>query len=88
VLHRTVVERGTARHSSLAPHLSVEELERRYRVTQDLVERSRWHFLWLLARGLTAKVIASITGYHCQRFVWSAAAHKARHLLPDASLTV
>jgi uncharacterized protein YerC len=27
------------------------------------VERSRWHFLWLLARGLTAKVIASITGY-------------------------
>jgi hypothetical protein len=31
--------------------------------TKDPVERSRWHFLWLLARGLTATVMASITGY-------------------------
>ncbi len=30
---------------------------------RDPVERSRWHVLWLLARGLTAKVIAGITGY-------------------------
>jgi transposase len=27
------------------------------------VERSRWRFLWLLARGFTAKAIAHITGY-------------------------
>lgn len=52
-----------ARHISLEPHLTIEELEGRYRSTKDPVERSRWHFLWLLARGLTAKVIASITGY-------------------------
>src|SRR5215469_6870564 len=52
-----------ARHISLAPHLTIEGLEGRYRSTKDPVERSRWHFLWLLARGLTAKVIASITGY-------------------------
>src|SRR5258707_655033 len=52
-----------ARHIHLEPHLTVEELARRYRSTKDPVERSRWHFLWLLARGLTAKVIASITGY-------------------------
>jgi hypothetical protein len=27
------------------------------------VERHHWQFLWLLARGFTAKVIAHITGY-------------------------
>src|SRR5260221_4115216 len=52
-----------ARHIHLAPHLSLDELAGRYRSTKDPVERSRWHFLWLLARGLTAKVIAGITGY-------------------------
>jgi Homeodomain-like domain len=52
-----------ARRISLAPHLTIEELGRRCRSTKDPVERSRWHFLWLLARGLTAKVIAGITGY-------------------------
>src|SRR5260370_32139190 len=52
-----------ARRIPLEPHLTVEILGGRCRSTKDPVERSRWHFLWLLARGLTAKVIASITGY-------------------------
>src|SRR5260370_23646914 len=52
-----------ARRIPLEPHLTVEQLGGRYRSTKDPVERSRCHFLWLLARGLTAKVIASITGY-------------------------
>lgn len=52
-----------ARCIHLEPHLSADELAGRYRDTKDPVERSRWHFLWLLARGFTAKVIASITGY-------------------------
>src|SRR5260370_37554004 len=52
-----------ARRIPLEPHLTVEQLGGRYWSTKDPVERSRWHFLWLLARGLTAKVIASITGY-------------------------
>ena len=43
-----------ARRISLEPHLTIEELEGRYRSTKDPVERSRWHFLWLLAR---------VTGY-------------------------
>ena len=51
-----------ARHISLESHLPTEELEGRYRSTIDPAERSRWHFLWLLARGLAAKVIASISG--------------------------
>ena len=52
-----------ARHISLEPHLTIEELEGQYQSTKDPVECSRWLFLWLLARGLTATVIASITGY-------------------------
>lgn len=47
----------------LEPHLSIEEIEGRYRSSNDPVERNRWHFLWLLARGLTATVISSITSY-------------------------
>jgi hypothetical protein len=50
------------RHIHLEPHLSVDELATCYRSTKDQVERSRWEFLWLLARGRTAKVIASLTG--------------------------
>ena len=51
------------RRISLEPHLTIDELEGRYRSAKDSVERSRWHFLWLLARGLTAKLVASMTGF-------------------------
>jgi transposase len=47
----------------LEPHPGAGELAVRYRRNQDPVERSCWHFLWLLARGFTAKAIALITGY-------------------------
>ena len=46
-------------HSYLTEH----ELHERYRQTADAVERSRWQFLWLLARGLTATAVARVTGY-------------------------
>jgi hypothetical protein len=52
-----------ARRILLAPHLTVEELGGRYRSTKDPVERSRWHFLWLMASGMTATAVAAITGY-------------------------
>jgi transposase len=38
-------------------------LEARYRRARDPVERSRWHFLWLLAGGMTATAVAAVTGY-------------------------
>src|SRR5262245_17680696 len=38
----------------LVPHLTTDELYARYRQACELVERSRWHFLWLLAQGMTA----------------------------------
>jgi transposase len=52
-----------SRSIHLAPHLSAEDLVTRYRKTSDSVERSHWRFLWLLARGFTAKVVAILTGY-------------------------
>jgi transposase len=52
-----------ARSIYLEPHLSTVELATRYRTTLDPVERSHWHFLWLVARGFTAKALASVTGY-------------------------
>jgi transposase len=52
------------RHIDLATHLSVAELEQRYRAASEPHERSWWQMLWLLARGQTATAIADITGYN------------------------
>jgi transposase len=52
-----------ARRIHLQPHLTVDELEQHYRGAHDPVARSRWHMLWLLARGQTATAIAAVTGY-------------------------
>lgn len=51
------------RHIRLQPYLTEHELRERYRLAHDPVERSRWQFLWLLTRGLTATAIARVTGY-------------------------
>jgi transposase len=51
------------RHIHLEPHLTADELALRYRRARDPVERSRWHFLWLLGRGMTALAAAAVTGY-------------------------
>jgi hypothetical protein len=42
----------------LEPHLTDVELHDRSRRTHDPVERSHWHFLWLLAGGMTAIAVA------------------------------
>jgi len=47
----------------LHPYLTDHELHERYRHAHDPVERSRWQFFWLLARGLTATAVARVTGY-------------------------
>src|SRR5215469_12562658 len=53
-----------ARRIQLATHLSVADLEQRYRAAHEPHERSWWQILWLLARGQTATAIADTTGYH------------------------
>lgn len=52
-----------ARRIRLATHLSVDELEQRYRAAHEPHKRTWWQILWLLARGHLAKDIAESTGY-------------------------
>ena len=52
-----------ARRIRLATHLSVEELEQRYRAAHEPHKRTWWQIVWLLARGQTATRIAESTGY-------------------------
>lgn len=51
------------RQVNVAPHLSADELEGRYRRAPEPHERSWWQILWLLARGQTARQVAESTGY-------------------------
>ena len=48
---------------TLAPHLSVEELQQRYWAAVDPVARSQWQMLWLLAEGRPTAEVARVTGY-------------------------
>jgi hypothetical protein len=50
------------RQVKVAPQLSVDELEGRYRRAQEPHERRWWQILWLLARGWTARQVAESTG--------------------------
>src|SRR5437763_975013 len=48
---------------TIKPHLSVAEVEARYRKATDAVERSHWQIIWLLAQDKTTKEIQEFTGY-------------------------
>ena len=53
-----------AKQLTVAPHLELDELERRYRAASDPVARSQWLMVWHLAQGKTAAVVAELVGYH------------------------
>ena len=48
---------------TIPPHLTVDELEQRYRRAKDPVARSQWQMLWLLASGMPTAEVARVTGY-------------------------
>ena len=48
---------------SLQPHLSVTELEQRYRQAKDGIAKSHYQIIWLLASGRTTQEVAEITSY-------------------------
>src|SRR5258706_13250521 len=52
-----------ARRIHLQPHLSVDDLERRYRAAKEPNERTWWQILWLLAQGHTATELSRAIGY-------------------------
>src|SRR4051794_12426917 len=47
----------------VAPHLTSEDLEQRYRGAMDPVARSQWQIVWLLAGGMPTAQVAQVTGY-------------------------
>ncbi|MCT7986648.1 helix-turn-helix domain-containing protein [Laspinema sp. A4] len=51
------------RRITIQPHLSVAELESRYRKSKDPVERTHYQIIWLLAKGLSTEQVAEVTGY-------------------------
>lgn len=44
-------------------HLSLDELEIRYRQAKEPVERTHYQLIWLLAKGLRTQEVAAVTGY-------------------------
>jgi hypothetical protein len=48
---------------TIARHLSLNELENRYRQAKDPVERSHYQIIWLLASGRPTEEVAAITSY-------------------------
>src|SRR5688500_17630422 len=52
-----------ARPMAITPHLTVADLEQRYRSAGDPVARSQWQILWLLAGGMPTTEVARVTGY-------------------------
>src|SRR5258708_26047310 len=52
-----------ARRIHLQPHLSVDDLERRYRTAKEPNERTWGKTLWLLAQGRTATELSAVIGY-------------------------
>jgi transposase len=47
----------------ISGHLSVAELEQRYRKAADPVASRHWQIVWLLAQGRTGQAVAASTGY-------------------------
>ncbi len=47
----------------IAAHLSVEELEKRYRQAKDGVESRHYQTIWLLAQGKHTEEVAALSGY-------------------------
>ena len=46
----------------LLPHLTPDELRRRYRACHDAKEARRWHALWLVSQGYSPPHAAAIVG--------------------------
>ncbi len=54
------------RRITIAAHLSVSQLQSKYREAKNSVARSQYQILWLLASGKKTEEVASSTGYSVQ----------------------
>ena len=71
-----------AKQLTVAPHLELDELERRYRAASDPVARSQWLMVWHLAHVKTAAVVAALVGYHVTHL--RQVLHRYNHQGPDS----
>lgn len=51
------------RRLTLASHLSIEELEQRYKVAKTGIERGHYQLIWLLQSGRSTAEVSEVTGY-------------------------
>jgi transposase len=51
------------RRLTAAPHLPLDDLERRYRAARDPVARTHWQIVWLVAGGRSCPAVAATVGY-------------------------
>jgi transposase len=51
------------RYVTVTPHLTVDDLEHRYRHCRVAVERTHWHIVWLVAQGRHVPEVATLVGY-------------------------
>jgi transposase len=51
------------RRTTVVEHLTLADLETRYRQAHDPVERSHFQIVWLLVQGKTRADVAAVTGY-------------------------
>jgi transposase len=49
--------------TSIAPHLSLAELEQRYRAATAAIEKSHFHAIWLLAQGYEVAEVADLLAF-------------------------
>ena len=55
------------KYLEVASHLSVGELETRYRQSKQITERNHYHIVWLMAQGRRVPEVAEIVGYNVER---------------------
>jgi len=53
-----------AKRLTVRPHLSIEELEERYRRCKNVVEKSHWQVVWLKAQNFSTGEVARIVGFN------------------------
>lgn len=51
------------RRQTLAGHLTIDELERRYRESADRVERTRLQAIWMISQGKSVREVAATVDY-------------------------
>lgn len=56
-----------SRRLQIESHLTVEELESRYRQADEGIERSHYQIIWHLAQGQSSEAVAAWTGYSRDR---------------------